>query len=851
MQTDGQPGWENAIISVRGRKTFGELREDVTVLLDGHEADISQIDPYDIESITVLKDAVSAAMYGLRGGNGIIMVNTKRGKTGKLRVNLNSQTSVYKPGRLPKLSNARTYAELYNEALANDGLLPRFTSEDIAAFKNGSDPKGHPDNNYFDDFLSNSFIQTRNNLNISGGSENVNYYFSMGQLYNNGLYKTENENAYNTNSDLNLINLHGNVALKVSDNLSVSMDIKAKRDKRTQPGAYNSLGISNYINQMLATPPNAYPIFLTSDSLGGNIDYTNNFYGQFNRSGYSFWERYFLSGSVDVKYDFGFAKGLSAIGSFVFNTFGDHIINRSKNYAVYELLKMEDETTVINKIGDDTKMLNSNTLENITRYFDTKLGLSYSSKIGASSLESILFAERRMTEMDVQRIPHWYQGIHGRLDYGYNSRYLATFAFAYQGSEQFPSGKRYGFFPALSLGWVVSNEEFMNNADFFSFLKLRGSAGINGNDFNSFTSPAYFAFIDRYIQGGSYPFGIDLGYNASRFSEAADANSLITWSKTKKYDIGLDASFFNNRVSFTADYFFERTDDILVGGTPGILGIEFLYPEGIIENKGMEGMITWNQEIANGLNVYLSANGTYATNKIIAQNEEAREYEWQYRTGHAIDSRFGYVFDRFFTESDDFGSLPDQSSLGEVIPGSLKYVDINGDNLIDDRDITYLGKSEFPEIWYGISGGIDYKGFDFNFQFSGVANRTILYSGDLAYAMNNGKGSVNEWHLDRWQSGDGQNATYPSLSISKFDNNKVASTFWIENGDFLRLQSVQLGYTLPAFVEKFGLEGVRLFINCNNLLTLSKVKRFDPAGSNDGTSYPIARSFTGGFNLSF
>jgi TonB-linked SusC/RagA family outer membrane protein len=734
--------------------------------------------------------------------------------------------------------------------LENDGSLPKYTSADISLYKDGSDPTGHPDNDYINDYFADSFIQTRNNLNISGGSENVNYYFSLGHLYNNGLLNTvKSENAYNTNTDLSVINLHGNVDLQVTKNLAVSMDIKAKKDKRALPGSYDSIGVSSYISQMMGTPPNAYPVFLTSDSLGGNADYTNNFYGQFNRAGYSFWERYYLSGSVDFKYDFDFAKGLSATGAFGFNTFGDHIIDRSKYFAVYELLS---GTGAINKIGDDSTMVNSSTMENITRYFDAEIGLSYSSKIGSSSLDGKLLAERRMTEMNVKRIPHWYQGLKGRFDYGYNSTYLATFAVAYQGSEQFPSGNRYGLFPAISLGWVVSNEGFMDKADFINYLKLRGSAGINGNDFNSFSSSAYFAYIDRYVQSGNYPLGTDLGFNASRFRESADANSLITWSKTKKYDIGFDATLFAGKLSVSADYFSEKTDDILVGGTPGILGIGFLYPEGIIENKGVEGIFTWTQKIGNGLNLYLSANGTYAANKIIAQNEEAREYEWQYRTGHPIDSRFGYVFDRFFTENDVFSSLPDQSALGEVLPGSLKYKDLNGDNFIDERDITYLGKASFPEIWYGFSGGFDYKGFDFNFQFSGVANRTIKYSGDLAFAMNNGKGSVNEWHLDRWQTGDGQNATYPALSISRFQNNRVTSTFWIADGNFLRLQSVQLGYTLPkTFVKKLGLEGLRMFVNGNSLLTWSDITRFDPAGSNDGTSYPIPRSCTGGFNLSF
>ncbi|MEX0988219.1 MAG: SusC/RagA family TonB-linked outer membrane protein [Bacteroidales bacterium] len=850
MQSDGQPGKEDVTISIRGRNTFGELRSGATILVDGHEADITLLNPYDIESITVLKDAASTAMYGLRGGNGVILVNTKRGREGDLKVNLNSQTSISNSAKFPQTLGAGTYAELYNEALINDGQPPLYSSGDIETFRNGSSPLSHPNNNYISDYFDDSFMQTRNNLNISGGGKNANYIFSLGHLYNDGLMNTiEAENAYNTNTELNAINLHGNIGIQVTNKLNVNVDIKAKKDKRTQPGSYSSNGVSTYLNQMLATPPNAYPTFAVEDSLGGTADYRNNFYGQLNRAGYSFWERYYLSGFIDFTYDLDFVEGLSVIGSFGYNTFGDNIIDRSKSFAVYEY---QEGLATLNKIGDDTEMLNRSTTENVNRYFESEVGLSYTTTFGESTLDGKLLAERRMVERSVARIPHWYQGFKGRLDYGLGSTYFATFAFSFQGSEQFPPDNRYGLFPALSLGWVISNEAFMDNTDFISYLKLRSSAGINGNDFDSFTSSAYFAYIGRFEQSGSYQLGPDLGTSVPRFGEVAGANDMITWSKTKKYDIGLDASFFDARLIFSADYFFERTDDILVGGTPGILGMEYLYPDGIVVNSGVEGMFSWNQQIGSDMSFYLSANGTYARNEIIAQNEEAREYEWLYRTGNPIGSRYGYSFDRFFTENDDFSALSDQSSIGSVIPGSLKYKDLNNDNIIDERDISYLGHGDFPELWYGFSGGFEFKSFDFNFQFSGVANRTVRYSGDLAYAINNGKGSVNEWHLDRWQPGNEQNATYPSLSNSNFQNNKVTSDFWLEDGSFLRLRSIQLGFTLPqSIINRLGLQSLRLFVNGSNLFSVSKVTMFDPAGNTNGTSYPIPRLYTGGINLSF
>ena len=860
MQTDGQPGWENNLISVRGRSIFGTMSSEPTILLDGHEADLTQLDAYDIESITVLKDAAATAMYGLRAANGIILVNTKRGEKGKVKVSLNSQTAVSMPVKFPEMLDAASYAELYNEAAVNDGLSPVYSNAAIQAYRNGSDPVGYPNNDYFNDYFSKSSVQTRNNLNLLGGDDFALYHVSLGHTSNNGLLKTvDSENKYNTNTTYETFNIHANVDIKVNDRLTVFADIKAKKEKRTLPGAYNSSGVSGIIEDMLATPSNAYPVFLANDSLGGNSDFRNNIYGQLNRSGYSFWERYYLSGNVDFTYDLNFLKGLSLIGSAGYNNFGNHVINRSKSFAVYQSQDDGSGGTVINKIGDDTPMGNSSTKSGMIRFYHAELGFGLDRTFGNSSLSAKLLAENRMTERDIARVPQWKRGLKGRVDYNLDSKYLLGFAFAYQGSEQFPKEDRYGFFPALSLGWVVSNENFLEESAVLSYLKLRGSAGITGMDFDSFYSNAYFAYIDQFTVPLDnknnpliYPFGTSLGNKAPRFTEQADANDLITWAKSKKMNLGIDAGLAANKLSLTADYFMEKTDDILVGGTPGIIGIGYLYPQGVVENKGVEGMITWKQKVGNKIEYFLSANATYAKNKIIEQNEEAREYQWQYRTGHEIGALFGYQFDGFFTENDDISAYPDQSSIGEVIPGSLRYKDLNGDDMIDERDETYLGNGEFPEIWYGFSGGLACGGFDFNFQFSGVANRMVEYTGDLAYAFNNGKGSANEWHLERWQPGDGQNAGYPSVSLSKFQNNKAPSSFWIHDAGFLRLQSVELGYTVPKrATAKVGLDKVRLFVAGNNLMTWSNVKWIDPADSGNGTSYPVARMFSGGLNLTF
>lgn len=853
MQTDGQPGWEESLISVRGRSTFGTISSEPVILLDGHEADITQLDAYDIESITVLKDAAATAMYGLRSANGIILVNTKRGEKGKVKVSLNSQTAVSAPLKFPEMLDAASFAELYNEAATNDGLSPVYSGSDLDAYRNGSDPAGHPDNDYFNDYFSKSSIQTRNNLNLSGGDDFARYHVSLGHTSNSGLLKTvDSENKYNTNTTYETFNVHANVDIQVNEKLTVFADIKAKKEKRTLPGAWNNDGVPGIIENIFETPANAYPVFLSSDSLGGTSDYRNNLYGQLNRSGYSFWERYYLSGIVDFKYELSFMKGLALTGSAGYNDFGNHIINRSKTFAVYEKQDAGDGTTVVNKIGDDTTMKNQSTKSNMTRFFHAELGFSLDRTIGNSSLGAKILAENRMTDRDLTRIPQWKRGLKGRVDYILASKYLASFAFAYQGSEQFPKDSRYGFFPAVSLGWVMSNENFLNESGFISYLKVRGSAGITGMDFDSFYSDAYFSYIDHFAKGDTYPFGTSLGNQAPLFSELADANDLITWAKSKKLNVGFDAAVAGNKLSLTADYFTERTEDLLVGGTPGVIGIGYLYPQGIIENKGVEGMLTWRQKVGNKVEYFLSANATYAKNKIIEQNEEVREFDWQYRTGHEIGAVFGYQVDGFFTENDNIGDYPDQSSIGEVIPGSLRYKDLNGDNMIDQRDETYLGNGSFPEIWYGFSGGLVCGGFDFNVQFSGVANRIIQYTGDFAFAFNNRTGSANEWHLERWQPGDGQNAAYPSVSLSKFQNNKAPSSFWVQDAGFVRLQSTELGFTFPKpLTGKIRLDKLRLFVSGSNLLTWSDVKWFDPAGKGNGTSYPMTRMFSVGLNLTF
>lgn len=850
-QNNGFPGKDGATLFIRGQHTFGSSNKSPLVLLDGVETDITQISPYDIESITVLKDAVSTAMYGLRATNGIVLITSKRGKIGKIKFNLNSQTSIVRPNNLPKFLGAEDYATLYNEASRNEGLLiDKYTQSDIDAYKNGVNPIKYPNHNWIGEFVKDYSIQSRSNLDISGGNENARYLFSVGYVHNNGVFVTDkNVNKYNTNSSLDLSDIHTNIDFKVSERLSVNVDLKAKFDRRNSPDSYNSTYESTLFQSMMDTPPMAYPNLNIDGSLAGNDDYGDNIYGRLNKSGYSIWSRTYLFGNFDADYKLDFIlEGLKLKGKFGFSNYVDHATDRSKNFAVYQALT----DTTYNKIGSDTQMSSSNQWSNNNRYNNSEVGLEYAKSFGNSKVKALFMADRQQYTRRDEKLPHIYQGVKGSFSYSNSSKYFVDFVFSYQGTEQFSKDDRYGFFPAIGLGWVLSNEKFMENFKTISYLKFRGSFGQTGNDFDPYAAGSpYFARIENYQSGGAYSFGVNPTSDGG-FIESSVVNNLITWEKALKYNVGADAAFFKNRLALTIDYFYEKNKEILVFGTnPALFGTDFWYPEGILQNQGIEGNISWNHKVGD-FSYFISTNATFVRNKIINQKEEQRAYDWMVRTNNPIETKFGYVFDRFFTENDNFTELPDQSLLGQVHPGDLKYKDLNGDNLIDENDQMKIGKSEVPELFYGVNAGINFKGIDLSILFQGASGMDKVFTGSLAYEFVGGKGNVTKEHLGRWKPGSGQNATYPRLGVQQTSNSRKTSTFWIKDGSYLRLKTIELGYTLPnSIIEKVHLTKLRIYANAYNLFTWSKIKSVDPETSSDGSNYPIPSIVSVGLNIGF
>lgn len=844
--TTGLPGYENSTIRIRGFHTFGANRYPL-VLIDGRIGDTDMLDPYDIESVSILKDASASILYGLRSANGIVLISTKKGKQGKVSVQVNTETSFSQPTRMPKFLDAYHYATLYNEAMLNDdpNATVRYDETALEAYRTGSDPYRYPNVNWPKEFLKDYSILNRNNINISGGSKTAQYYVSANYLYNSGLFNVDKDvNTYNTNTNISVMNVHGNVRLNISNNLSVFADIRVKKDKRNAPGGYSTNYDEGLFRSLYGTPFNAHPIKNADGSIAGTLDYTQNPYGLLNYNGYSVWERTSLFTFVELAYDLGsWIKGLKLKGNFGYNNYNDYYINRTKDFAVYQL-NADDETYT--KIGQDTQISNAGSYERVNGLYDHSLSLNYTAEFDKHHLDLMLMYDRQ--QIDNARSTNLtsnFQGTKGSLSYRFNNTYLFDFAASYQGNEQYPKNKRYGFFPAVSAGWIVSNEKFLQKVDFIDFLKIRGSYGRTGSHVGT-----YFDYLESFAAGPNVRFGTNAANQPSFYKNRIE-NPLLTWEKSTKTNGGIDLVLFHNRFSASFDYFYEKNTDILLqNAITAMYGADIYAPEGKFENKGFEFQIGWQDKIQD-FEYFLNVNYVDAKNKIVYQNEQFRNYPWMYRTGNPLNTRFGYVFDRFFTEEDDFSALPDQSLLGTPQPGDLKYKDLNNDNVIDDNDVARIGYAKMPEIDYGINFGFKYKGLDMNVLFHGSANGSIYKQGYTYWDFYGKTGNVLEHHLERWQSGDGQSAGYPRLTISN-TNNYATSSYWVQDNSFLRLKYIEIGYTLPTKISgKVGMSKARIFVNGHNLYSWDDVGFQDPELQDDGLAYPIQRTFSAGLNISF
>jgi TonB-linked SusC/RagA family outer membrane protein len=847
MQQSGEPGADMANLFIRGRNTYNV--NSPLLLVDGFETDFQQLALFEIESISILKDAAALVMYGQKGANGAILVTTKRGQEGKTRITFNLYGGVQQPQKMPTLLNSYQYATLYNEALQNDGLPVLYSQTDLGHYQSGDDPYLYPNNNFFDQLIKTSSPLIQGDIGLRGGTKVLKYFVSMNYMKNGGLYNfSEMNTGYNTQSSLDRYNLRANLDLNITDYLSAKIDIGGRLDDRHYPGR----SAADIWNGMYNTPPLSYPMLNPNGTIGGNQQFTNNPYGLLTGSGYQSSSERNLNVSVRLKYKLDdFVKGLSAGVSGSVSNWMQAIDNRSRTFAVYALQKSGADYSYT-KIGENSALswvtgsghTNRNSFEANANYETTK---------GDNTLSAML-----LYHMDryVVRGSHLYQGnqgFSGRIHYGYKNRYFAEVTSGYYGSEVFAAGKRFGLFPAAALGWVASDEDFVKNSlPFVNYLKLRGSYGLTGSN-TSFTgiSVTDRIFVNQYYSGATgYAFGPAMGTTKVGRQEGRMANPDLTWDKAYKTDLSAEMQLFRH-INFMFTWFNELRTDILTvdaASIPETLGYsngrQPYRNGGEVKNHGYETTLEYFGSA--GDFKYSVEAGVWFNRSEITKKPDLTIYPDAYRnaTGKPVGQIFGLEAIGYYKSAADVANYPKQM-FGIVGAGDVIYKDQNGDNLVDDNDKKPIGFSSVPEYFYSLNLNLKYHNFDFTAFFQGVANSSAMLSS--YFIPFSTKGNAYDFAFDRWTTGN-QNAALPRLSTVANSNNNQSSTVWLRSADYLKLRNLELGYKLPANVlKKISIDNIRLFVRGMNLFTQSKEIDFiDPEGL---TGYPSMKSVSLGVNV--
>ena len=863
-QPSGQPGNDEATLRIRGLSTYAGDNSPL-VLVDGIERAYNQIDPEEVETFTILKDAASTAVYGVRGGNGVILVTTKRGKIGKPKVSYSGNFSIQTPTQLPKVANSYQYATYFNQAIKNDtpGAPDYYTQEELNKYQDGSDPILYPDMEWVYEVFERSAPQQKHNINVSGGTQFVKYYVSLGYFNQTGLQKNVSQ-AYNyDNKDsYNRVNLRSNVDMTISPTTQLGVTLGVNNGHKTRVPNHQLYYLT------FCTPPNASPGYVDDKFvfLGGRFSDRNPVY-ELTRGLSDIYENHF-DVTVELSQNLNFiTSGLTAKGKVSYDDNYRQRNTREKNeqrfYASRQTIDGEEQ--IIYKPSGEIGELggSSNDFENRSKRIYGEASLNYNrsfNKVHNVTGLLLMVAQKRHYGMPAPAsVATGYIEYVGRAAYSYNEKYLAEFNIGINGSENFKEGQRYGTFPAVSAGWIPTKEDFVKNfisPSILSWTKFRVSYGEVGNDKNRalrfFYYPQAFNYVDQ-----SFRFG-----ESSRFYpgyvQGTQTNPNVTWETSSKQNYAVETRFFKDKLSLNFDYFIDKRRDILteLGTQPFQTGFPSgTYNIGKTENKGYEIEFAWNHTI-NDFSYYLKGNYSFARNKIIHMDEALdKENPNIWRTGRRVNEMFGYVQDGFFDSEEEIINSPSQ--FGVILtPGDVKYRDVNGDGKITIEDQVPLMNPNFPEVIYGVSGGISYKGFDMSFLFQGADKVTLPLGGNFKTPFG-GMGTIMEHSFDAWSPTNIEGAKYPKLSVTNSQSqNGYDSTLWLLDASYLRLKNVEIGYTFNK--KQLGafkiISSFRIYANAQNVYTWDKLKGItDPENKadNGGIEYPLVKVFNFGLNVNF
>jgi TonB-linked SusC/RagA family outer membrane protein len=836
FQMSGRPGADGVNVTLRGAVPL--------ILIDGIPRELTIFDLEEIESVTVLKDALATAMLGVRASNGALLVTTKKGTPGRQRISFTVQTAFQQPLSMPKALHSYDYARLYNEARVNDGLLPVYSDADLEGYKSGKDPFKYPDVDWRKQLLRNTSRFDRYTMNVSGGNDFAKYFVALEHVNQTGFFKTLDSNTYNTNNKFQSYVVRSNVNININKKLNAGINLLGRILNGTEPGS----STDNILTAFLYTPNNAYPVLNPNGSYGGATQFPNNIWAMSTGSGYRQNYQRDMLADVYLKRTLDeITPGMWTRATLSFYATLSENINRSKGYAVYERNVSQGGVESYKQLTTISDQVNSNWIERQSRSSYTEFALGYDhtfSNTHGISATLLLNQDNMVRNSDLS---YTIRGGSARVAYNYKERYVAEFVAGLNGSNWYPptGSFKYGLFPAIGLAWNLNKESFMKEVTWISALKLFGSFGKTGWD-----DPGYFSYIQRYYDSDPTYFGTGAGSNTS-IREQPLANPNISWEKAHKLNVGLQGAFLTNRLGFTVEVFNNKLYDRLMerGKNSAIIGNTYpLENIGRQRYSGLDLQLSW-QETKGPVNYYISGNVGVLNNKVLYSDEVFRPYSWMVRTGRMVDQNFGYIAEGLYQSRDEISRSA--STEGYVPqPGDIKYRDLNGDGVINQFDQAPIGAQK-PFIRYGVNLGVSYKGFDLSALLQGVKNRDI-YLGSFFYweFQNGGLGQAYEHHLDRWTPGNAANASYPRLSLGYNPHNQATSSYWMRSGDYLRLKNLELGYTLPAsWTQRVRLQSTRIFASGTNLLTFTslKDKNIDPEVFY--SAYPIQRLWNIGINI--
>lgn len=870
VQKGGQPGRNAAVLNIRGAATYGNT--GAIVIVDGIQRDnFGDIDPNEIESISVLKDASSTAIFGIKGANGVIIVTTKSGTIGKPKISYTGNTSLQSPTGITQGVSSYDNAFLMNEADRNDGRTETWKADELQKFKDGSDPYGYPDVKWFEYLTKKAYLQTQHNINISGGTKLIKYFTSVGYLFEDGIFKKlDSPYGIKSTPSYNRYNFRSNLDLNLTNNLQVTLRLGGRLGKTYQPGgpsasSFSYDNVEGMISRILQIPSFAYPVKLADGRIAQNSDVGTNTWNPLatlTRWGTRNDEANAIESNLTVNYKLdAITKGLSFKGVFGYDSYFTSITQRNANWAAYRQDRRTGVVTLDPSRNRDEPLSGFISSSNGNINSNIQIGFNYARSFGSHNLSGVLLATRQLNQVEgslLDAAPRASQGVVSRTTYNYKEKYFFEFNASYNGSEAFAPGYQYGFFPAVSGAWNITKEDFLSQVNWISNLKIRGSYGLVGND-NLSGSGRFLFLTDFNVQNGGVVFGLPNSTVSSPIvvvSNNREGNKLITWETGTKRNIGLETSFFKSTLSFNIDFFDETRKNILTQKNSGQTIYGLNYPAlnvGEVYNKGYELELSYRNRIGK-LNYGINTELSFARNRIINRDEPASTPENRKQAGNRVGQFYGFTnLGLYQSQADIDGYLP--TTLGLRIPGDIKYKDIDGDGVITADDVSPIGFSRLPEYIYSFAPSLTYKGLSLSVLFQGVAN----VSSDVILTEQNNGFQVYEHQLDRWTPQTATTATWPALHTRNSTSaNYRLNDFFLQNAAYLKLRNVEISYSLPTkWCNSVKLNSVRLILSGQNLYTWTKYRfSLDPEVINDGNSsfskqsvYPTSKIYNLGLNL--